>query len=424
MRIALATFTSRRVGGTEAYLEDIAAGLIRSGHELALICEYDGPRERPQLSLPRRMPTWCIARTSPAEAIEGLRGWRPDLVYAQGFTNPGNETATLAVAPAILFAHGYYGTCITGAESHMFPHLVPCEWTFSPKCVLHFYPRRCGGRSPITALVEYRRQANRLKLLRRYKLLLTASSHMRDEYLRHGFEPERVIKTTYGVDGAVPGSGRRFFPLPERTTANPSAAAPAMERLRLLFLGRMEPLKGGDVLIAALPLVASALNRPVELTLGGDGSARDNWKTLSRRVAEGSGQLKITFEGWIRQERMKELCGLSDLLVIPSLWPEPFGRVGPQCGLYELPAVAFAVGGITDWLFEGVNGHLAPGNPGTAQGLAQAIVKCVQNPAAYERLRQGAITVARRFNIEDHVSELNHLFEQVVSDGNYSPAAG
>jgi glycosyltransferase involved in cell wall biosynthesis len=247
---------------------------------------------------------------------------------------------------------------------------------------------------------------------------------MRDEYLRHGFEPERVIKTTYGVDGAVPGSGRRFFPLPERTTASPSAAAPAMERLRLLFLGRMEPLKGGDVLIAALPLVASALNRPVELTLGGDGSARDNWKTLSRRVAEGSGQLKITFEGWIRQERMKELCGLSDLLVIPSLWPEPFGRVGPQCGLYELPAVAFAVGGITDWLFEGVNGHLAPGNPGTAQGLAQAIVKCVQNPAAYERLRQGAITVARRFNIEDHVSQLNHLFEQVVSDGNYSPAAG
>ena len=87
--------------------------------------------------------------------------------------------------------------------------IVPCTRTFGPKCLLHFYPRRCGGLSPVTALIEYRRQADRLKLLRRYRAILTDSTHMRDEYLRHGFDPNTVIRSSYlrdtspGLDTAI-----------------------------------------------------------------------------------------------------------------------------------------------------------------------------------------------------------------------------
>ena len=52
----------------------------------------------------------------------------------------------------------------------------------------------------------------------------------------------------------------------------------------------------------------------------------------------------------------------SDLLVVPSVWPEPFGSVGPAAAQHGIPAAAFAVGGIPQWLHEGVNGHLADGN--------------------------------------------------------------
>ena len=80
----------------------------------------------------------------------------------------------------------------------------------------------------------------------------------------------------------------------------------------------------------------------------------------------------------------------SDLLVVPSTWPEPFGLIGPEAGLHRLPAAAFAVGGIPEWLSDGVNGRLAPGDPPSAAGLARAIVECVRDPAELARLRNGA----------------------------------
>jgi glycosyltransferase involved in cell wall biosynthesis len=81
--------------------------------------------------------------------------------------------------------------------------------------------------------------------------------------------------------------------------------------------------------------------------------------------------------------------------VVPSVWPEPFGLVGPEAAAYGVPAAAYAVGGIPDWLQDGVNGHLAPGNPPMAAGLADAIVNCLGDPAHYEQLRRGALAAAQ-----------------------------
>ena len=94
----------------------------------------------------------------------------------------------------------------------------------------------------------------------------------------------------------------------------------------------------------------------------------------------------------------------SDLLVVPSLWPEPFGLVGPEAGHSGLPAAAFDVGGIADWLKDGVNGYLAPGDPPSSEGLAKAITRCLSDPANYQCLRQGAIESARHFSMRTHVA--------------------
>jgi hypothetical protein len=42
-------------------------------------------------------------------------------------------------------------------------------------------------------------------------------------------------------------------------------------------------------------------------------------------------------------------------------------------------AAGFAASGISEWLIDGVNGYLAPGSPPTPAGLAEAIVKCLQD---------------------------------------------
>ena len=99
---------------------------------------------------------------------------------------------------------------------------------------------------------------------------------------------------------------------------------------------------------------------------------------------------------------------------MPSLWPEPFGLVGVEAGLHNVPAAAFAVGGIPAWLVDGVNGYLAPGDPPTPDGLAVAIIKCLEDPATHARLRHNALKVARRFSINAHLVALLNIFEKIL----------
>ncbi|HVN29820.1 MAG TPA: glycosyltransferase, partial [Candidatus Binataceae bacterium] len=109
-----------------------------------------------------------------------------------------------------------------------------------------------------------------------------------------------------------------------------------------------------------------------------------------------------------------------DLLVMPSIWPEPFGLVGAEAARLGIPAAAFDVGGISEWLLDGVSGSLAPAEPPSASGLAHAIVRCLSDSATYLRLARGALDNSSRFDAEIHVAALLEVFQQ-AADG--SPLA-
>ena len=121
-----------------------------------------------------------------------------------------------------------------------------------------------------------------------------------------------------------------------------------------------------------------------------------------------------SFAGWLDSYDIEQLMLNSDLLVVPSTWPEPFGLVGPEAGLRGLPAAAFAVGGIPEWLSDGINGHLAPGDSPSAAGLARAIVDCVRDPAELARLKNGAQELSNRFNLDAHIDALVAIFKGLI----------
>jgi glycosyltransferase involved in cell wall biosynthesis len=168
----------------------------------------------------------------------------------------------------------------------------------------------------------------------------------------------------------------------------------------------MELLKGGHVLLDSLPRVVAELDRPVRVTYAGDGRERPRLEEMARRLRGKYPALEIVFTGWLSHEQMGSLLRQCDLLVIPSLWPEPFGLVGPEAGMHGVPVAAFAVGGIPDWLREGVNGALAPGERPDAAGLAAAILRCLESPAHHARLCQGAVRIAKQFNVDAHLESL------------------
>ena len=86
----------------------------------------------------------------------------PGLVYVHGLQDPQIEHQLLDIAPAVCFAHNYYGTCISGGKTFKNPTMTPCHRVFGGACLVRYYPRRCGGWNPITMVQEFRRQADRL----------------------------------------------------------------------------------------------------------------------------------------------------------------------------------------------------------------------------------------------------------------------
>jgi glycosyltransferase involved in cell wall biosynthesis len=375
--------------------------LHAAGHQVALWHEVDTPSDHPVFSFPETMPMWSVSSLGLRAAVEELSTWRPDLLFAHGLLSPAVERRALDVAPAVFFAHDYYGTCISGLKTLTKPVVTPCNRTFGWQCMAEYYPRRCGGLSPVTMVRQFQRQHDRLQLLSRYAAIVTHSSHMRREYLKHGFAPGRVFNLEYG-------------PATNESCMQCSGTKDDQATWRLLFAGRMDRLKGGSELLHSLPDVARRVRRPLSLTFAGDGPMRPSWEAHAAALERDQPDIRVAFRGWLPSLELERLYEQSDLLVLPSLWPEPLALVGLEAGRHRLPTVAFDVGGISDWLRSGTNGVLAPGNPPTVEGLSDAIVAALQDPDAYAHFSAGAERVARGFTLELHMRSLLNVFEEVL----------
>ena len=401
----MVNWSSRRVGGAESYVEAVIAELARLGHDIALWHEVDRPVARPLMALPPGVPTWDAAALGLSTAVAALREWEPDVTLTHGVLDASTHAPVMAVGPSVYFAHTYYGTCISGQKTwKTLP--MPCSRPLGRGCLAHYYPHRCGGLSPVTMVRDYVHQRTVLEVLRGYDQIVVASDHMRTEYIAHGFDAARVRTAPYFIRPAE-GEALRDDPSQDPSSKALHASAFAQRTFELLFIGRMDVLKGGALLLDALVIASAALKAHLRLTFIGDGPERGRWQERSAAVvAASAGDVGIEFTGWLERPEIDRRLRASQLLVLPSVWPEPFGLVGLEAGLQGIPAAAFSVGGIPQWLHDGVNGSLAAERRPSAAGLANAIARALASPEHHQRLRTGARATALTFTPARHTALL------------------
>jgi glycosyltransferase involved in cell wall biosynthesis len=204
---------------------------------------------------------------------------------------------------------------------------------------------------------QYAAQRRKQSLLGRYASVLVASRHMRREYARQGIEAVVV-------------------PLPLAECARGERPTDrGTEEWHLLYLGRLERAKGVDVAVRASAIAAARASRPVRLTIAGQGSLGSSVRAQAEAASAGSERLTIDVRGWLTASERDRALARADLLLVPSLWPEPFGLVGIEAAAAGVPAVAFRVGGIEDWLVDGVTGRVvASGGSDRDASFAGAIL--------------------------------------------------
>jgi glycosyltransferase involved in cell wall biosynthesis len=406
MRLLIASPHRNLVGGVEKYLQALVPGLIDRGIEVGLLHEHVIAPGRERIDPPQGFDrVWCLEELDAKSALASVAAWRPDFVYCQGWDAAESvtvEKALLEAYPAALYVHNYDRTCASGRKCHALPKVEACTRQLGPACLALYLPRRCGGLNPLTMLRQYRHHVELNARLPDYQSVLVASRYMHRELARHGVDEQRL----------------RLAPLPTTDVLpHHSPPAPRSPSGKILFAGRLTDIKGAAYLVRAIPRAQAKLERPLTLTIAGDGPERGALEREAGRLG-----VSVQFHGWIGTSEKIELMRQADLLAVPSLWPEPFALVGIEAGCLGIPAAGYAVGGIPDWLIAGETGELAPADPPTVEGLADAIVRALADHRHYQRLSHGAWTLARKFTLENHLAQLEPILGLESHLPNAAPA--
>jgi len=156
----------------------------------------------------------------------------------------------------------------------------------------------------------------------------------------------------------------------------------SLGRATLLYVGRLDPEKGLDVLLHAVR------NLDADLVVAGVGRDAERLRR--------SASANVRFVGWLEPQELVPWYAAADVFVLPSL-SEPWGMVLNEAAAAALPIVTTtAVGAAMDLVEEGVNGYAVA--PGDAEALERALrVLCEDEPLrASAGRRSAALADTRR----------------------------
>jgi len=206
-----------------------------------------------------------------------------------------------------------------------------------------------------------------------------------------------------------------FYPIPD-DEAKEYIGIPPCDKL-LLFVGRIEPLKGIDTLIKAIALMKK---RGAEVYLSIIGGYPDiSSETLSSEMSRlqtlceqhGLTDL-IAFLGRRGQDTLPYYYSAADAVVMPSHY-ESFGMVALEAMACGTPVVASQVGGLAFLIEDGETGYTVPADDPRA--LADQLEKIITSPDLCERLAVQAAEIAQGYGWEKIAARIVDLYCNVVS---------
>ncbi|MEB4616396.1 glycosyltransferase, partial [Leucobacter sp. M11] len=342
---------TKDAGGMNVVVLAQARELARLGHRVELLTRRSDPGQPAASELE---PGLTIRHLDAGDPRLLAKGEHEALIGAFGTALAEHLTAH---RPDVLHAHHWFSgiAALPGARALG----VPLVQSFHSIAADPLSPLADGERPESPG-----RRAGEERLARAADLVITVSEAERRTVIdRLAGDPDRVRVVPPGVDPAV------FRPLSDRERAARAEAARPDARPEVLVIGRLHPLKGIDLAVAALAALPER-ERPSLGIIGAPPPDGDGYLRSLRAAIAAAGMAERTdIAGALTREDLAARIRAADLVVIPS-HSETFGLVALEAAASGVPVIARDTGGLREAVRNGETGVLLSGDDPAEWGSA------------------------------------------------------
>lgn len=385
MKVLIAHNRYLQAGGEDAVMEDEVALLREYGHEVVTL-------ERHNKSIadnPISSGLATLWSTDAARELQTLcRSFRPDVIHCHN-TFPQLSPAIYWAAarervPVVQTLHNFRLLC---ANAMLTRHGQPCEQcvgTLPWRGVLNRCYRDSTSQSLMLVgmLGLHRAIGSFQHKVTRY---IALNKYCRDKFIAGGLPADRFcIKPNFAPD-------------PKPTD---------LPRSGLLFVGRLSPEKGVQVLLDAASLAQQ------RVTVVGDGPLADQCRNHPW----------IDYRGAIPRAEVMQAMQTASCLIVPSTWYENMPRTVVEAFACGLPVIASRLGALAEMVSDGCTGMLF--DAGDAPSLARCVRDALQEPQKLLRWGQAAReTYLQNYTAEASYAQLMSIYREAVAATSAGAAA-
>ncbi|MEM1659049.1 MAG: glycosyltransferase family 4 protein [Candidatus Jordarchaeales archaeon] len=232
--------------------------------------------------------------------------------------------------------------------------------------------------------------------------VITVSNYIKQELVNIGINPEKIRVVYNGVDS------KRFKPASEKEKREIRSKYGLENSKLVLFLGRLDPSKGLDYLLKALPMILEE-EPDAKVVIAGRGWLEPTLAALAKLLGV---EDHVVFAGYIPPKELPALYSAAEVFVSPSLC-EPFGITLLEAMACGTAVVSTYTGGIPEFVKPMENGILVDAH--SPDQLAYAITLLLQDEELRRRLAEnGRKTVEKEFTWEKTARETLKVYEEAL----------
>ncbi len=322
---------------------------------------------------------------------------KPDVAYVLHYLRKLSPSILVALKkrkiPVVVRLSDYQMLC---PQAHCLRDNLPCE-----KCVsgslLPSIRHKCVKGSAIASVLNF--------AATKFHLAMGYFDSIERFVVTNEFAKSMMLKGGYGAD--------RLVVIPTFTDANLSARASGQNRVRITYLGRLDPTKGVDILVRAFLLMCDAgCSGDIKLAIIGEGT-KDYVDSLMEMAQTHESGSRIEFTGKLDKAGVDQYLASSLLSVVPSRWYENLPNSVLESYAVGTPVVASNIGSLPELVTAGRTGELF--ESGNAEDLTLKLSTLTEDRARLESMGEACIKVVKsKYSREAHLAKLENLFATVI----------